>query len=51
MDPTLSNLKVANLFIPGYKAWDVAKVSEIFIERDRVLILSIPLTTRRIEDD
>lgn len=49
--PELSSLMVSDLFVPGCKIWDVEKVNAIFNERDCDLILSIPLTDRRMEDN
>lgn len=39
----LSNILVNDLFTPGCIEWDVELVEELFNERDRVAILSIPL--------
>lgn len=40
----LPNLTVADLMEENFKAWDVCKIASIFNDRDRKLIVYIPLS-------
>lgn len=44
------DLKVVNLMLEGVRYWDVAKIESIFNVRDNMLIQSIPLSNRVVED-
>ena len=44
--PDLANLSVSELWILGWKEWDIELVEEIFSESDACEIASIPLSSR-----
>ncbi|KAK6164785.1 hypothetical protein DH2020_001649 [Rehmannia glutinosa] len=48
--PTLADITVADLMIPGEKMWDVELLNEIFIPRDISEITAIPLSNSGTED-
>ncbi|KAH9717145.1 putative reverse transcriptase/RNA-dependent DNA polymerase [Citrus sinensis] len=54
-DPWLPDLKdgspVSSLMMPHQRAWDYDAISDIFNLRDKELILKVPLSSRREEDD
>uniref|UniRef100_A0A803NFE6 Reverse transcriptase domain-containing protein n=1 Tax=Cannabis sativa TaxID=3483 RepID=A0A803NFE6_CANSA len=41
--PALSGVKVSSLMVPGLRCWDVELIDDLFNERDKSLILQIPL--------
>uniref|UniRef100_A0A803PEK6 Reverse transcriptase domain-containing protein n=1 Tax=Cannabis sativa TaxID=3483 RepID=A0A803PEK6_CANSA len=41
--PALSDVKVSSLMTPGLRCWDVELIDDLFNERDKNLILQIPL--------
>lgn len=43
-------MRVFDLIKPGTQIWDLATMEQIFNERDRALILSIPFSYRNVKD-
>uniref|UniRef100_A0A803PXL3 Reverse transcriptase n=1 Tax=Cannabis sativa TaxID=3483 RepID=A0A803PXL3_CANSA len=48
--PTLVNAKVANLMHVDGGGWDIELINDLFLERDRKLILVIPIHLSQTED-
>ena len=48
--PELSKEKVSSLFLQNVKQWDRDIIVDLFNERDRNLILNIPLSYRQVKD-